>query len=131
MSLEDIVASRNESPENLIRGVAKLCEDVIGEGGFPDAPRVEEFLGYVNTPYISKDGNIYVRVLINEEFAYILELLQKYETYRDLVEIELEYHGQRPFSVTYEVALMDDEGVVTVESREDFLGYIQGIPILS
>lgn len=114
----------NQSPEEHLRYIASLCLDIIGEGGMPYAQTFEEFLGYVNTPPIMDiNGDVYVRCLINQEFAYILELLQYYGTYKDIIEIIIEHDGQIKYPI---MTTGINENGDPIE-YEEYLGNISGI----
>ena len=90
----------------------------------PYAQKFEEFLGYVNTPpIVDSSGNVYVRCLINQEFAYILELLQYYGTHKDIIEIIVENNGQTRYPII--INGIDDNGDPI--KYEEYIGNISGI----
>lgn len=74
--------------------VAGEVKATFGKGGNPDAPIVEEHLGFVNTP-LTPDG--YVRCLIDQSFGVALDYIESVggSTTADLIHVEWE--GQEMF----------------------------------
>lgn len=87
----------------------------FGEGGNPEAPINEEYLGFVNTP-VTAEG--YTRVLVNQAFGAALDYIKSIGGATTIELIEVEWEGQKMFQV--------DTGA---EGNPEYLGIIAGAPI--
>ena len=86
------------TPEQQLQCLADLAAEVkatFGEGGNAEAPIVEEYIGFVNSPIQSG----YVRVLIGKAFGMALEYIQDHggSEHADLIQVEWE--GQEMFHI--------------------------------
>lgn len=65
----------NQNSNETLSILAQQALQLFGTGGNPQASKVEEFLGYVNTPVY---GN-YITVRVNDTYAKVLEQIQENE----------------------------------------------------
>lgn len=89
-------------PEQQLQCLADLANEVkavFGEGGNAEAPIIEEYIGFVNSPI----QNGYVRVLIGKAFGMALEYIQDHGGSEHAELIKVEWDGQEMVQVgTYE-----------------------------
>lgn len=94
---------------------ANEVKATFGEGGNPEAPINEEYLGFVNTP-ITAEG--YTRVLVNQAFGAALDYIKSIGGSTTIELIEVEWEGQKVFRVGTDA-----------EGNPEYLGVIAGAPI--
>lgn len=77
-----------------IQELAQEVWELFGEGGNTEAPIIEEFLGYVNTP-ITSDG--YVRCAFNAKYITALGYIKEIDGSDAATVISVESEGQEMF----------------------------------
>lgn len=91
--------------------VAHEVWEVFGKGGNPDAPIIEEYVGYVNTPLC----NGYVRAAFDPEYVHTLTCIREIDAAESAEIIRIETDGQTEYVVD--------------EATGELLGYIAGLPM--
>lgn len=94
-----------------IADVAQEVWEVFGKGGNPDAPIIEEYVGYVNTPLC----NGYVRAAFEPEYVHTLTCIKEIDAAESAEIIRIETDGQTEYVVD--------------EATGELLGYIAGLPM--
>ena len=94
-----------------IQELAREVWELFGEGGNPDAPIAEEFVGYVNSP-ITSDG--YIRCAFNESYIPALDYIKEIDGSDAATVILVEHNGQ-----------------TWLETVDGPLGMICGVPLYS
>lgn len=123
MTVDAIIKLKPPYDTNVTEGLTALATfalETFGEGGNPEAQRVEDFIGFVNTPPLKG----YTRVRIAAAFGMALEYIEEQggNEYAELVRVEwpglgdvLDEDGTpvgySPITVTMEQ--YDEEGNVT------------------
>jgi hypothetical protein len=72
--------------------LANFAKENFGEGGNPEATRVEDYIGYVNTPPLKG----YTRVRINQAYGQALEYVEANGGNEFAELIRVEWPGQGP-----------------------------------
>lgn len=89
----------------------------FGEGGNPEAPIPEEYLGFVNTP-MTPEG--YIRCSVKEAFGVALDYIKSIGGANTIELIKVEHEGQEMFQTG-----------VDAEGDPEWLGMINGVPMKS
>ena len=96
--------------------IAREVWEVFGKGGNPDAPIIEEYVGYVNTPLC----NGYVRAAFEPQFTGALQYIKEIDGADSCEIISVEVDGQEMYQVG---TIIDQDGV----EQPDYLGMIAGV----
>lgn len=86
---------------------------LLGKGGNPNAPIIEEHVGFVNTPI----SNGYFRSLFDTEYLPYLEGIKEIDASDSVEIVSIEYEGQEMFQTG---VIIDQDGV----EQPDYLGMI-------